>query len=65
MKLTSAVLKFDLSSVEARIERFISDYVEKCGASGVVLTVSGGVDSCTTAAISSLSLGGQRVLVIN
>ena len=62
MKLISDVLKLDLSSAEARIKRFIRDYVEKCGASGVVLGVSGGVDSCTTAALSSLALGGRKVL---
>ncbi|MFQ5758080.1 MAG: NAD+ synthase [Candidatus Bathyarchaeia archaeon] len=62
MKLTSDVLKLDLPSVETRIKRFIRDYVEKCGASGVVLGVSGGVDSCTTVTLSSLSLGGDKVL---
>ena len=64
MKLTSNFLKLDLPSVETRIKRFIRDYVEKCGASGVVLGVSGGIDSCTTAAISSLALGGRKVLGI-
>lgn len=62
LKLTSDILKLDSPSVEARIKRFIRDYVEKCGASGVVLGVSGGLDSCTTAALASLSLGGRKVL---
>jgi NAD+ synthase len=62
LKLVSDVLKLDLPSVEARVKRFIRDYVEKCGASGVVLGVSGGVDSCATAALSSLALGGRKVL---
>lgn len=64
MKLTSDVLKFDLSSVENRINQFIKDYVKKCGAEGVVLGVSGGLDSSTTAALASLSLGGHKVLGI-
>lgn len=64
MRLTSDVLKLDLSSVEARIKRFIRDYVKKCGANGVVLGVSGGVDSSTTAAIAALALGGDAVLGI-
>jgi len=64
LKLTSDALKLDLPSVEARIKRFIRDYVEKCGASGVVLGVSGGLDSCTTAALASMSLGGRKVLGI-
>jgi len=62
LRLTSDVLKLDLPSIEDRIKRFIRDYVEKSGASGIVLGVSGGVDSCTTAALASLSLGGHKVL---
>ena len=54
----------DLPSAEARIKQFIRDYVEKCGTSGVVLGVSGGIDSCATAALSSLALGGSKVLGI-
>jgi len=62
LKLTSEVLKLDITSIETRIKRFIKDYVSKCKAKGVVLGVSGGVDSCTNAAIASLSLGGDKVL---
>lgn len=64
MKLTRDALKLDLPSVEARIKRFMRDYVEKSGASGVVLGISGGLDSCTTVALASLSLGGRKVLGI-
>jgi NAD+ synthase len=62
--LTSDALKLDLPSVEDRIKRFVKDYVEKCGAEGVVLGVSGGLDSSVTAALASLSLGVQKVLGI-
>ena len=64
MKLTSDVLKLNLPSVENRIKQFIKEYVKKCGAEGVVLGVSGGLDSSTTAALASLSLGGHKVLGI-
>ncbi len=64
LKLTSGALKLDLPSVENRIKRFVKDYVEKCGAEGVVLGASGGLDSSTTAALASLSLGGHKVLGI-
>jgi len=64
LNLTRDALKLDLQLVEARIKRFIRDYVQKCGANGVVLGVSGGVDSSTTAAIASLALGGHAVLGI-
>jgi len=64
LRLTSDILKLDLPSVEDRIKRFIRDYVKKCGANGIVLGVSGGVDSSTTAAIAALALGGHAVLGI-
>jgi len=62
LKLTCDVLELDMASVETRIKRFIKNYVSRCKADGVVLGVSGGVDSCTNAAIASLSLGGDKVL---
>jgi NAD+ synthase len=52
----------DLPEIEKRIRRFIKDYVENSGADGIVLGLSGGIDSSTTAALSSLSIGGDRVL---
>ncbi len=55
-------LKIDLPSVEKRIKNFIRDYVEKAGVSGVVVGISGGVDSSTVAALSALALGGEKVL---
>ena len=64
MRLKTEVLKLNLPSIEDRIKRFIKDYVKKCGSSGVVLGVSGGLDSSTTAALASLSLGSNKVLGI-
>ena len=62
MRLTPSVLELDLSEIEKRITRFIREYVENAGANGIVLGLSGGVDSNTIAALSSLSIGGNRVL---
>lgn len=64
LRLNTEVLKLNLPSIEDRIKRFIKDYIKKCGASGVVLGVSGGLDSSTTAALASLSLGSNKVLGI-
>ena len=64
LKLKTEVLQLDSATTEARITRFIADYIEKSEAAGVVLNISGGVDSCTTAALSSLALGGSKVLGI-
>ena len=62
MRLTPSVLELDLPEVEKRITRFIKEYVEKSGADGIVLGLSGGVDSNTIAALSSLSISGERVI---
>jgi len=62
VKSAPSVLELDWSETEKRIRRFIKQYVENSGADGIVLGLSGGVDSSTTAALSSLALGGDRVL---
>jgi NAD+ synthase len=62
VKLTPAVLELDLPEVKKRITRFIKEYVENARADGIVVGLSGGVDSNTIAALSSLSIGGDRVL---
>ena len=62
MKLAPYVLELNLTEVESRITRFIKEYTDKAGANGIVLGLSGGIDSSTVAALSSLSIGGDRVL---
>ena len=62
MRLIPSVLNLDFSEAEKRITRFIKEYVEKAESSGIILGLSGGVDSNTIAALSSLSIGGDRVL---
>jgi NAD+ synthase len=64
LKLTPAVLDIDYSMAQNRICRFIKEYVEKAGAEGIVLGLSGGVDSATIAALSSQAIGGDRVLAL-
>jgi NAD+ synthase len=62
MKLSPAIMDFDLPDIKKRIARFIKEYVENAGAAGVVLGLSGGIDSNTIAALSALAIGGDRVL---
>ena len=64
LKLTPAVLDVDFSETQNRICRFIKEYVENAGAKGIVLGLSGGVDSATITALSSLAIGGDRVLAL-
>ncbi len=62
MKLTPSLLEIDFSETSKRICRFIKEYVENAGAKGIVLGLSGGIDSATIAALSSLAIGGENVL---
>ena len=64
VKLTSSVLEMDFSEAEKRICRFIKEYVENAGAKGIVLGLSGGIDSATIAALSSRAIGGENVLAL-
>jgi NAD+ synthase len=62
LKLTAQALNLDWPEVDRRVCRFIKDYVERSKAKGVVLGLSGGIDSCTIAALSTRALGGHNVL---
>jgi len=62
VNLTPAVLEIDFSEAQTRICRFIKEYVQNAGFKGIVLGLSGGVDSSTVAALSSLAIGGENVL---
>jgi len=65
LQLTPDALKLNLSTTTARIKRFIKDYVKKTKARGIVLGLSGGIDSSTTAAIASLAIGGDKVQALS
>ncbi|MGC8895249.1 MAG: NAD+ synthase [Candidatus Bathyarchaeia archaeon] len=62
MELKPSVLNLDFQEVEVKIKRFIKDYVEKSKVKGIVLGLSGGIDSSTTAALSALAIGDDKVL---
>jgi NAD+ synthase len=65
LKLSPNALKLDWPIVATRIKRFIKDYMDKSGMKGIVLGVSGGIDSSTTAALASLAVGGKKVLALS
>lgn len=64
MNLTPAVLELDYSEVEKRITRFIKEYVSNANTKGVVLGLSGGIDSAVIAALCSKAVGGKTVLAV-
>jgi NAD+ synthase len=55
-------LSFDEDSEEKRIKSFIEETVTDAGASGVVVGLSGGVDSSVVCTLCVRSLGRKRVL---
>jgi NAD+ synthase len=62
LELKPSVLELNLPDVETRIKRFIRAYIENSGAKGIVLGMSGGIDSNTIAALSALAIGGDKVI---
>lgn len=62
MKLTKKLLQIDGEATQQKIIRFIRNYVDKTKTKGIVLGVSGGVDSALTAALCTRAIGGKNVL---
>lgn len=62
MKITLKDLELSWSHVESVVKRFIAHSVESAGVRGVVVGLSGGVDSSTAAALAVKALGAERVL---
>jgi NAD+ synthase len=60
MILTPSILKIDQEETQQRILRFIRDYVTKTKTKGIVLGMSGGIDSSTNAALAALAVGGNK-----
>ena len=54
----------DFLSVEKKIEDFISKQVKTAGAHGVVLGLSGGIDSAVVATLAARALGPENVLAL-
>ncbi|MEO2151945.1 MAG: NAD+ synthase [Thermococcus sp.] len=54
--------KLDFNSVVEIITAFIREKVEEANAEGVVIGISGGIDSATTAYLAVKALGRERVL---
>lgn len=62
MKLTPSILDLNWSEVKTRTTRFIKDYFKKTETKGIIVSLSGGIDSCVVAALSALAIGGNKVL---
>ena len=61
MRLSKDVLKIDAEKVKNKICRFISEYIEKSGADGAVVCLSGGLDSSLICFLTSEAIGADHV----
>ena len=59
-----AFKNFNPAAAEKKICRFIQKEVQKSGAKGVILGLSGGIDSALVAALSSKALDAQNVCAV-
>lgn len=60
MKQAATHLK-NLSRVSGKIQRFVSSYLRSSGASGLVIGLSGGLDSATTLHLCANAVGSKKV----
>lgn len=58
-------LRIDPRNVKSKLTTFIKEKVERAGAKGVVIGLSGGLDSSTTASLCVKALGAGRVLGVS
>ena len=59
-----SVQSLEYGSVSARVQEFIKRQVDRAGSEGIVLGLSGGVDSAVTAYLCSRALGSGRCLAL-
>ena len=64
MRLRPEILKIDAEAVSWFITNFIRDYVTSIGAKGLVIGLSGGLDSSTAASLAVRALGPERVVAL-
>ena len=62
MAVLDEILNIDLGGTVARIVDFIRSYIGSSGASGVVVGLSGGVDSSVTVTLLSKAIEAKRIL---
>lgn len=62
MDLMPSLMNLDCADTTVKLERFINDYIVKSKTRGVVLGLSGGIDSSTAAALAARAIGGDRVI---
>ncbi|MEM4201663.1 MAG: NAD(+) synthase, partial [Candidatus Hadarchaeum sp.] len=65
LKQITRALKINAAVVEKKLTTFIRKKVRESGADGVVIGLSGGIDSSVTAVLCVRALGPEKVLGIS
>ncbi|WP_455276454.1 NAD(+) synthase, partial [[Eubacterium] cellulosolvens] len=60
-KIDEKKLRIDPESIKGKIENFIKKKVVEAKATGIVIGLSGGIDSTTVASLCKSALGADRV----
>ena len=63
-KKIEKALEFDVENSERKITKFIEEKVDEAGAEGVVIGISGGLDSSTVSFLSTEALEKENVLTV-
>ncbi|KAF0091109.1 MAG: hypothetical protein FD141_898 [Fusobacteria bacterium] len=53
---------FNIDEVQEKTVNFIEEYINKSGAKGAIIGISGGIDSAVVAALTAKAIGPNRVL---
>ena len=62
MGLDETAFEIDCEKASAKVEKYIKDYIEQSKTKGVVVGISGGIDSAVSTALAVRALGKERVL---
>lgn len=62
--LLKKLLNFDFKKEEERIENFIKDEMKRLGKDGVLIGLSGGLDSSTVVYLAKNALGKEKILAL-
>jgi NAD+ synthase len=64
MRVLKSQMKIDPENLSLELERFIAGHVERMQRDGVILGLSGGLDSAVVAALCKRALGSEKILAL-
>jgi len=64
IKYLYSLMKIDRPQIASSLENFIREYMEKLERDGIILGLSGGIDSAVVAALCKEAVGSDKVLAL-